>query len=226
MPRMSSATPVVIAVMSLAWLVQAADRATVTSKTDSVSSNTQRKAVVVEDFESYTSDEQLAKAWYRPPHGGGIRQTRESAIKNSGKFSLKLEYSTTKSADKFYSPICRVSKWDLTGCNALQFWFKPDGSGRALLVDLNIANREGKNIHDLWDYTYVPKKGDTAARLVTVPFSKLIKNAKYADSPDTSPVFKPEALIEVALCIGGRNDEPGDGVYYFDDFQGVSVMPE
>jgi hypothetical protein len=62
----------------------------------------------------------------------------------------------------------------------------------------------------LWDYTYVPKKGDTAARLVTVPFSKLIKNAKYADSPNTSPVFKPEALIEVALCIGGRNDEPGD----------------
>ena len=73
----------------------------------------------------------------------------------------------------------------------------------------------------LWDFTSVPKKGDTAARLVTVPFSKLVKNAKYADSPDTSPVFKPEALIEVALCIGGRNDEPGKGVYYFDDFQGV-----
>jgi hypothetical protein len=223
---MSSATPVIIAVMSLVWWVQAADPATVSSNAHSVSSNTQRKAVVVEDFESYTSDEQLAKTWYRPPHGGGIRQTREAAIKNSGKFSLKVEYSTTESADKFYSPICRVSKWDLSGCNALQFWFKPDESGRALLVDLNIANREGKNIHDLWDYTYVPKKGDTAARLVTVPFSKLVKNAKYADSPDTSPVFKPEALIEVALCIGGRNDEPGDGVYYFDDFQGVSVKPE
>lgn len=223
MQRMSSATPVIIAVMSLVWLIEAADPATVTSKTDSVSSKTQGKAVVVEDFESYTSDEQFAKAWYKPPHGGGIRQTRESAIKNSGKFSLKVAYSTTKSADKFYSPICRVSKWDLTGCNALQFWFKPDGSGRALLVELNIANREGKNIHDLWDYTYVPKKGDTAARLVTVPFSKLIKNAKYADSPDTSPVFKPEALIEVALCIGGRKDEPGEGVYYFDDFQGVVI---
>jgi hypothetical protein len=36
-------------------------------------------------------------------------------------------------------------------------------------------------------------------------------------------VFKPEALIEVALCIGGRNDEPGEGVYYFDDFQGVVI---
>jgi hypothetical protein len=184
---------------------------------------TPSKVVIVDDFESYTNDLQLAKTWYKPPHGGGIHQTRESVIKNSGNFSLKVEYSTTKSNDKFYSPICRVSKWNLGGCNALQFWFKPDGSGRALLVDLNIANNEGKNIHDLWDFTYAPKKGDTAPRLVTVPFSKLVKNAKYADSPNTSPVFKPEALIEVALCIGGRNDDPGDGVYYFDDFRGVVV---
>ncbi len=184
---------------------------------------TPSKLVIVDDFESYTNDLQLAKTWYKPPHGGGIHQTRESTIKNSGNFGLKVEYSTTKSNDKFYSPICRVSKWNLGGCNALQFWLKPDGSGRALLVDLNIANSEGKNIHDLWDFTYVPKKGDTAPRLVTVPFSKLVKNAKYADSPNTSAVFKPEALIEVALCIGGRNDEPGDGVYYFDEFRGVLV---
>jgi hypothetical protein len=184
------------------------------------------KFVRVDDFESYTNDQQLAKAWYKPPHGAPIQQTRESAIKGSGQYSLKVEYHTTRSDDKFYAPICRVSKWNLAGCNALQFWFKPDGSGRALLVDLNIANQEGKNIHDLWDSTYVPKKGDTTSRIVTVPFSKLVKNAKFADSPDTSPVFKPEALIEVALCIGGRNDEPGDGVYYFDDFQGVFLAPE
>jgi len=184
------------------------------------------KVVVVDDFESYTNDQQLAKAWYKPPHGGGTRQTLESSVKNGGKQSLKWEYSTTQSPDKFYSAICRVAKWDLSGCNALQFWLKPDGSGRALLVDLNIAKREGKNIHDLWDYTYVPKKSDTTPRLVTVPFSTLVKNAKYADSPDTSPVFKPEALIEVALCIGGRNGDPGEGVYYFDDFQGVSLKTE
>ena len=181
------------------------------------------KVVIVDDFESYTNNQQLAKAWYKPPHGGGTHQARESTLKNSGHFSLKFEYSTTKSDDKFYSSICRVSQWNLAGCNVLQFWLKPDGSGRALLVDLNIANSEGKNIHDLWDFTYVPKKGDTAPRWVIVPFSKLVKNAKYADSPNTRPVFKPEALIEVALCIGGRNDDAGAGVYYFDDFKGVWV---
>jgi len=34
---------------------------------------TARKTVMIEDFESYTSDAQGAKAWYKPPHGGGIR---------------------------------------------------------------------------------------------------------------------------------------------------------
>jgi hypothetical protein len=148
------------------------------------------KVVAVDDFESYINDQQLAKAWYKPPHGGGTHQTLEFGIKSSGKQSLKWEYSTTRSSDKFYSAICRVSKWDLSGCNALQFWFKPDGSGRALLVELNIANPEGKNIHDLWDYTCVPKKGDTTPRIVTVPFSKLVKNAKYADSPDRAGCWR------------------------------------
>ena len=42
------------------------------------------KVVVVDNFESYTSDQQLAKAWYKPPHGGAIHQSRDSAIKNMG----------------------------------------------------------------------------------------------------------------------------------------------
>lgn len=216
MPSKATQTCYVSTVLLLAFIASAADPGART-----VAQTSSSKVVVVDDFESYTNDQQLAKAWYKPPHGGGTHQALESGIKRGGKHSLKWEYSTTRSPDKFYSAICRVAKWDLSGCNALQFWLKPDGSGRALLVDLNIANREGKNIHDLWDYTYVPKKGDTTPRIVTIPFTKLVKNAKYADSPDTSPVFKPEALIEVALCIGGRNDEPGEGVYYFDDFLGM-----
>lgn len=181
--------------------------------------------MVIEDFEGYASDEHLAKTWYKPPHGAPIEQTRDPSNKQGGNFGLSVAYHTTASNDAFYTPICRVSKWNLAGCNALQFWFKPDGSGRALLIDLNIANAEGKNIHDLWDFKYVPEKGDTTPRVVTVPFAKLIKNSKYADSANTSPAFKPEALIEVALCIGGRNDKPGSGVYHFDDFVSVKVEP-
>lgn len=66
-------------------------------------------------------------------------------------------------------------------------------------------------------------RGDTAARIVSVPFSNLIHNTKYADAPDTSPVFQPETVIEVAFYIGGRDDEPGEGTYDFDDLKAVAA---
>ena len=35
---------------------------------------TPTKFVVVDGFESYTNDQQLAKVWYKPLHGGAIHQ--------------------------------------------------------------------------------------------------------------------------------------------------------
>lgn len=180
-----------------------------------------RRAVLIEDFESYTNDTQVAKAWYKPHHGAPVRQALDTVNKGGGKQGLNIAYSTTKEAATHYAPFCRVAKWDLSGCNAAQFWLKPDGSGRQLTFELNIANNQGKNIHDLWSMKYVPAKGDTAPRIVSVPFAKLVHNTKFADSPDTSPVFKPGAVIEVAFYIGARSDEPGEGVYCFDEITAV-----
>ena len=73
------------------------------------------KTVMLEDFESYTEDAQLAKAWYWPRHGGGTRQTIEKTHKSAGRQGLKWEYSTTVEEATHYSPICRVAKWDASG---------------------------------------------------------------------------------------------------------------
>ncbi len=181
------------------------------------------RTVMLEDFESYVDDAQLARIWYWPRHGGGVRQTIEQTHKSQGRQALKWEYSTTAEDKTHYSAICRVAKWDASGCNAAQFWLKPDGSGRQITFQLNIANREGRNIHDLWQTVYVPPKGETQGRVVTIPFTALEHNVKYADSPDTSPVFKPEALIEIAFYIKGRNDPPGDGTYYIDEIRAVHL---
>jgi Carbohydrate binding domain (family 11) len=177
--------------------------------------------VVIENFDQYSSDKQLAKAWYHPGHGGATIQTRDSITKAGGKYSLRFAYNTIKSEDKFYSPICRVDKWDLTGTNAVQFWFKPDGSGREMTFQFNIANSKGNNIHDLWEYKFLLAEGDTAARYLVLPYSDLKHNTKYKDSEDVSPVFLPGSVIEVAMYISGRNDEPGSGVYYFDEIVGI-----
>jgi hypothetical protein len=187
-------------------------------------SSAQGRIVVIDDFDSYTSNEELSKIWYHPGyHGGPMVRSLEPVIKDKGAWSLKCSYTNLDEPTKFYSPVCRVSKWDASGCNAFSFWFRPDGSGREMTIQFNIANREGKNIHDLWEYTYYPAKGDSAAKTIVLPFADLRHNIKYADAPDVSPVFKPEALIEVAMYIGGRNDKPGSGAYYFDSLVALSV---
>jgi hypothetical protein len=179
---------------------------------------------VIDNFDNYTGNELLAKTWYKPGHGAPNTRTLEPNIKAGGNYSLKCEYTTTQSDDKFYAPFCRVYKWDLSGCNGVQFWFKPDGTGREMTFQLNIASKEGRNIHDLWEYTYQTEKGNTDGRWVTIPFFNLKHNTKYADSPDVSPTFKPEAVIEVAIYIGGQNDKPGEGIFYFDEISGTKLQ--
>jgi hypothetical protein len=183
-----------------------------------------RLIINLDDFDWYSGNEELAKTWYHPGyHGGPMERSLEPRIKNSGKYSLKCEYTNLDDPTKYYSPVCRVSKWDASGTDAIRFWYKPDGSGRIMTIQFNIANKDGKNIHDLWEYTYSPARGDTAGVTVVLPYSKLNHNVKYADSPDTNPVYRPGGLIEIALYIGGKNDGPGKGVYYFDSIVAIKT---
>jgi len=193
---------------------QAATKSTATPKTTKV----------IDNFDSYTNTEELSKAWYHPGNGGQSICSLESKIKGAGKHGLKCEYVTEKSDDKFYCSVSRIAKLDLSGCNGVQFWFKPDGSGREFTMEFNIADKAGKNIHDLWAYKYIPEKGDKMARWVNLPFSSLVHNIKSADSPDVSKDFKPEAIIETAIYIGGKNDAPGKGIYYFDEIAGAKLQ--
>jgi hypothetical protein len=179
---------------------------------------------VVDNFDNYVSNEELSKSWYQPGHGSRATRNLDAKVKGGGKYSLRCDYETEKSETNFYIPVCRVAKWDLSGCNGVQLWVKPDGSGREFTIEFNIADKTGKNIHDLWGYKYKTEKGDTAARWVSVPFFSLVHNIQFADSPDLSTVFKPESVIEVAIYIGGRNDEPGKGTYYFDEIAGTKLQ--
>lgn len=180
-------------------------------------------SVVVDDFDLYGSDEALAKAWYQPPHGNRTRRTREPAAGAGGRFALKLGYRTEAGPGKDYAAVCRVARWDLTGCDALRFWLKPDGSGHRVTVQLNVADGRGRNIHDLWEATRTLERGDLSPRLVTVPFATLTHNTKHADAPGVSPVFKPADVIEVAFHVGAEPGRYGEGAYVIDSVEGVRL---
>jgi hypothetical protein len=179
--------------------------------------------VVVEDFESYASDSALAKAWYRPPHGNQVLQSREENIKNSGRWCLKLEYQTEPGKGGDYVAVCRVHPWNLAGTDAVRFWVKPDGSGRHLDFEMNIADSSGRNIHDLWSVRLNFEKGDDGPRTETVRFCDLRHNTLYRDSPNVSPVFKPADVIEIAFYIGGPESRASEGIFYIDDIQAVRL---
>src|SRR5665647_2510787 len=83
----------------------------------------------IDKFDSYANSEELSKAWYHPGNGGQSICSLESKIKGAGKHGLKCEYVIEKTDDMFYCRVGHIAKWDLTGCNGVQFWFKPDGSG-------------------------------------------------------------------------------------------------
>lgn len=190
---------------------------------------TNRKAAVVasrtiDNFDSYSTDEELATKWLYPGYGGRMHQSLETVIKGAGKYSLKCEYTTEKSTNNFYSPVVCRSKWNLSGCNGIQFWFKPDGSGREMTFELNTADKDGKDIHDLWGYLYKTEKGDTSSRIVTIPFFNLIHNTKLSDAPNENNVFKPDIILQVSFYINGRNDDAGSGVYYFDEIKGAKLQ--
>jgi len=179
---------------------------------------------VVDNFDSYSANEALSKAWSNPGHGGQMILSLESKIKGAGKHGLKCEYVTEKSDDKFYCSFSRIAKLDLSSCNGVQFWLMPDGSGREFTMEFNIADSAGKNINDLWAYKYISEKGDTMARWVNFPFSSLVHNTKFTDSPDVKMDFRPEAIIETTIYIGGKNDAPGKGIYYFDEIAGAKLQ--
>lgn len=180
--------------------------------------------VLIDNFEGYANHNALSKAWYHPGHGGEVIRSLDPVNKGGGKYGLRCDYSTKGDSIRFYSPFCRVDRWNLGKCNGVSFWFKPDGSGREFTITFNIADKKGSNIHDLWDYKYKTEKGDTCARYVIIPFFSLVKNARYADSPETSPVFLPDRLIEVSICIGSKTDPPGSGTFYFDEFKGTQLQ--
>lgn len=176
--------------------------------------------VVVDDFDQYESEEELAREWRTPGHGGVLRQHLDREVKAGGRQSLRCEYATKGPANRFYCAISREGRWDLSGCDSLRFWLRPDGSGRELTVQLNVAGEGGRDVHDLWERSVRLARGDAAPRLVVVPFTELRHNTQYADG-EVSAVFRPEAVIEIALYIGGTGDEPGEGVYHFDAMAGI-----
>ncbi len=183
---------------------------------------------MIDNFESYASDEALNAKWVHPHHSATLDIRLDATTKGEGKKSLKCTYRLGINGNTNQCSIYNPGALNLSACNGLQFWMKPDGSGREVTIELNVADKDGNNVHDFWSYTLKPEKGITESRMVSIPFFSFKHNQKHnqhqADSAEAKPVFRSEAVIGVVISIGGKNEQPGGGVYYFDELAGAKLQ--
>ena len=182
-----------------------------------VATQAAQQVQVLENFESTSSNEEIAKAWYRPLHGNFARSSVAKSGKSNRRQALRGDFMTGPEEGKGYAAVSRVHRWPVSPSdNALRFWLKPDGSGQPVNAEINLAGVD----HDLWGYTTQLKKGDKSGRWITIPFAKLVR-PKWLEGQGRDPVFRLHDIVEIAFYFGGEKGLFGKASYVIGD---ISVL--
>ncbi|CAI6081602.1 CIA30 family protein [Cohnella sp. JJ-181] len=114
----------------------------------------------VDDFEGYLGSNEALGAKIVHAGGDDTAAALDAGSKHGGSYGLKYTYTLGNSG---YAGITKaLGGVDWSGYNALQFWYKPDGKGQKLVMQINA---DGKT------YEYYPDTTTEEAQFVTAPFS-------------------------------------------------------
>ncbi|MDX2021441.1 MAG: hypothetical protein SF187_14460 [Deltaproteobacteria bacterium] len=147
-----------------------------------------------ESFDSYETDEDLAKQW-RQPHGEPSVVRLEKAFLKAGGKALRWNYRLGK-----YGTRASFIDRDPRPYDAIRFWILPDGSGRTFNIGIKNHAQKAFETKDLL------KLNAKSPVQVTVPFSRLGVGAKD------------ELLEELWILVSGP---AGEGSIAIDGFEFV-----
>jgi hypothetical protein len=160
---------------------------------------------IVDDFESYESNEALAAAWINPGHGGTVITTLNGDNKNAGSYSMKLDYTTSST----HAGRRKVINQDWSNYEGISFWLKSDGSGRRLVTQLSVGTIN-------WEYDYI--LSGTEPQLIEIPFEAFLHPNNMGGNPDVTKVGQLNFYINNNFRDASMPSiEPGSGILYFDD---------
>ncbi|MFC3802990.1 CIA30 family protein [Cohnella sp. GCM10012308] len=163
----------------------------------------------VDDFEGYLGSNEALGAKFVHAGGDDTASALDAGNKHGGSYGLKYTYTLAGSG---YAGITKaLGGVDWSGYNALQFWYKPDGKGQKLVMQINA---DGKT------YEYYPDTATEEAQLVSAPFSEF-KPANGA----TGTLTKLNLSRVNAFSIYTNAKPDGTRLtssMYFDDIRAVS----
>jgi hypothetical protein len=179
-----------------------------------------REALAVDDFESYTDDDnRLYDAWIDGLTNGHNGSTvgyfsapfAERTIVHSGKQSMPLDYNNTKSP--FYSEAERtfdtVQDWTVNGADTLMLYFRGNPTAFAEAAGTITMSGSGTDIWDVADQFRFAGKSLTGNGTIV---------AKVESVDNTDPWAKGGVMIRESLDPGARfaavYATPGNGVRY------------
>ena len=172
--------------------------------------------LVVDDFEGYLGDSVLLMKDWATNSGSGCSVNLELSESNKAEKDFGMAFRYVISSDgsgEGWAGATKPFESNLTSCNALQLWIKPDGRGQKLVIQLT-SNGEDFEVH-------LPEfAATTEAKYVTVPFAAMQgKNGGVFDPANISSfgiwcnTISPEGVANWTV----------DSVLYVDDIHAVTT---
>ena len=177
---------------------------------------TQKKSVI-DNFESYADDAELASAYHRNSSGDSLTVSLDAEHAKNGNYAMKYEYSVADGGAGYCGTTKKLNGADWTGFDGIHFWILSDGSNR----DTTIQFIDGAGAY--WE-SIQHVTAETGWQEVKIPFSdfRLQQWGTAAETPTLNGVS------EYSIYTG-QNGNPGTGVWYFDDiglYQDGATVPD
>ena len=90
---------------------------------------TQKKSVI-DNFESYADDAELAAAYHRNSSGDSLTVSLDAEHAKNGSYAMKYEYSVADGGAGYCGTTKKLNGADWTGFDGIHFWILSDGSNR------------------------------------------------------------------------------------------------
>ena len=90
---------------------------------------TQKKSVI-DNFESYADNAELAAAYHRNSSGDSLTVSLDAEHAKNGSYAMKYEYSVADGGAGYCGATKKLSNANWTGFDGVRFWILSDGSKR------------------------------------------------------------------------------------------------